>query len=144
METVIVGKYGQYAYDYNQYLWMKKAHGLFLRAMVDRNRWCRWARKHPKNRYAVEPKCFMDGSVRDSYYTRCSSAGKGFDVIPIIGWFWYDDVLLTYRMTRYPINQWNSRSIRYFDPDRRSPASGILGNQKFIDLIAAIEEFYNS
>lgn len=134
----IQGKYGKYAYSHDKYLWMKKAHALFIRAIIDRKRWHRWAKKQPRNRGA-EPKCFMTDNWYDSFYKRCSNNGGHFHMLLRIDDYYYHNVLNAYRITRYPMHIWDSKKVIY-----NKYCEDILTSPKFVKLIEDLEKFYNS
>lgn len=144
------GKYGYYVCSYEEYLFLKDAHKLFYRAIVDRRRWQRWARKDPDNRLRrvkdvhdaeakitnwkeipiPEPRCFHldehDMRTRSKKYISIKESSS-------IDGYQYDHLLEQYRIARKP----------YRSKQECEEAAESLHYAGYVKIIERLKEFYN-
>lgn len=117
VQQVYESRWGFHPCDHDQFLELKEAHKLVLRALRDCKRNTRWSRKFPHNRKGPEPKAVK--SFDDATGLRRDIKLRSY----------YYKVLAEYRNARYP--KPNSHAVQAMDLPR-----------DFEDVVKELKKFY--
>lgn len=107
---IFKSRWGYHPVDYEEFLFLKKAHWLLFCAYRDVNRYKRWSNKDPQNRKGPEPRV-PDGFIETGFHC-CGTKffyGKGFRKYGRKNL--YHHILEEYRYTRIPHAAENVRQL---------------------------------
>lgn len=128
ISNVHQSKWGYHPCNREQFLFLKKAHGLLLRAYRDTKRWITWSKKTV---YTYEEPKHPAMFIEDGYHMAGKKTWSGFGFKKYRGQNLYHLVLEAYQNARRPVN--NPNDVRDVELPSDLPK-----------LVALLEAYYAS
>jgi len=112
ISNVHEGRWGFHSCSYDDFLKLKQAHKLLLRAYKDIKAWDRWDRKRPENRRGSEPK-HPSWLKKYGYHNLPKGTYYGYGFESYNGKNFYLHVLKQYQIARKPMD--NPEDVQSLD-----------------------------